>query len=80
MSQLKNEYEFFMDNHEEFVKKNLGKVLVIKDQKVAGIYNTDQEAYFGAIDQGLELGSFLIQQVLANKEAYKQTFHSRVVV
>lgn len=80
MLKLKSDYDFFMDNHDEFVKKHLGKVLVIKENKVIGVYDTDQDAYFKTQEDGHELGTFLIQQVLANKDAYKQTFHSRVVI
>jgi len=64
-------------HQEELVKKHEGKFLVISDQKVQGVYDTEIEAYTDAKNK-FDLGTFLIQQCLSGQESYTQTFHSRV--
>ena len=75
---LNKQLEYFKSHQEELVKKYEGKFLVIKDQKVNGVYDTEIEAYTNA-KKDFELGTFLIQQCLPGQESYTQTFHSRVV-
>ena len=74
---LQKQLDYFKINQDEFVKKYKGKFLVIKDQNVQGIYDTEIEAYTDA-KKKFELGTFLIQQCLPGQESYTQTFHSRV--
>ncbi|MCH7828466.1 hypothetical protein IH982_01190 [Patescibacteria group bacterium] len=74
---LEKELKYFIDNQKELVAKYEGRFLVIRDQKVQGVYNTEIEAYNEAKNK-FELGTFLIQRALSGKEGYTQTFHSRV--
>lgn len=76
---LQKQLEYFKINQEELIKKYKGKFLVIKDQKVQGVYNTEFEAYTDA-KKKFELGTFLIQHCLPGQESYTQTFHSRVAL
>ena len=78
-SNLQKQLEYFKANQDELVRKYEGKFLVIKDQEVKGVYDTEIEAYADA-KKKFELGTFLIQQALPGQESYTQTFHSRVVV
>ena len=75
---LKKEFQYYLDNQEELVKKHLNKFLVIKDQKVVGVYDTKQEAYDEATSK-YELGTFLIQHCLPGSLSHTQTFHSQVI-
>lgn len=75
---LQKQLEYFKSHQNELVKKYEGKFLVIKDQEVQGVYNTEIEAYTDAKSK-FELGAFLIQQCLPGQESYTQTFHSRIV-
>lgn len=75
---LEEDFKFFIENQEELVKKHHGKVLVIKDKEVVGVYESEPEAYAAAVEK-YELGTFLIQKCLPGEENYTQTFHSRVV-
>ena len=77
-AKLQRELEYFKSNQKELVQKYEGKFLVVKDQEVQGVYNTEMEAYTEA-KKKFELGTFLIQQCLPGQESYTQTFHSRVV-
>ena len=74
---LQKQLEYFKSHQDELVKKYRGKFLVIKDQEVQGVYDTEMEAYTEA-KKKFELGTFLIQQCLPGQESYTQTFHSRV--
>ena len=60
-SKLSKELEYFKEHQQELVEKHEGKFLVIKDQKVQGVYDSEMEAYTEA-KKKFELGSFLIQQ------------------
>jgi len=75
---LKDEFKYYLDNQKELVKKYRGKFLVIKDQKIIGIYDDEKDAYFKT-QQEHELGTFLIQKCEPGEESYTQTFHSRVI-
>ena len=77
--ELEKELEYYKANQEELVRKYEGKFLVIKNQEVQGVYNTEIEAYNEA-KQKFELGTFLIQKSLPGQESYTQTFHSGVVL
>jgi hypothetical protein len=76
---LKKEFDFYLANQAEFVKTYLGKYIVLKDQKVIGVYDSNIEAY-EQTEKEHALGTFLIQLVEPGVENYTQTFHSRVFV
>jgi len=75
---LEKEFQYYLDNQEDFVKKYSNKFLVIKNQEVVGVYNTKEGAYDDATSK-FELGTFLIQQCLPGTLGHTQTFHSQVV-
>lgn len=75
---LEKEFKYYLDNQAELVAKYNGKFLVIKDEKVIGVYDTKQEAYDTATAQN-ELGTFLIQQCLPGNIGTTQTFHSQAI-
>jgi len=76
---LEKELNYFKANQKELVKKYNSKFLVIKNQKVQGVYDSEIDAYTEA-KKKFELGTFLIQQCLPGQESYTQTFHSRVAL
>lgn len=76
-SYLQKQLEYFKSHQNELVKKYEEKFLVIKDEKIEGVYDTEMEAYTDAKNK-FKLGTFLIQQCLSGQESYTQTFHSRV--
>ena len=74
---LQNEYGYYLAHHDELAKQNLGKFLVIKGQKVIGVFDSDLEAIRGT-SATHEIGTFLVQKCEAPGEIPSQTFHSRV--
>ena len=75
---LEKELQFFKKNQADLLKKYEGKFLVIKDEKVAGTYESEVQAYTEA-QKKLELGTFLIQQCLPGNDSFSQTYHSRAI-
>ncbi len=75
---LKDEFDFYIKNQEELVGKYKGKFLVIKGQKVIGVYDSEIDAYTRTVEKE-ELGTFLIQECQPGQENYTQTFRTRVI-
>lgn len=76
-SPLKKEFEYYLANQAKLVEKYDGKVVVIKDCKVIGVYDNQSIALIET-QKSHQLGTFLIQKVASGSDAYLQTFHSRV--
>lgn len=74
---LEKDFQYYLDNQQELVKKYNGRFVVIKDQSVIGDYASDLEALKEA-SKLYEVGTFLIQKCTTGGEDYTQTFHSRV--
>ena len=66
---LEREFKFYLDHQEEFVEKYPGKIIVIKDQVVQGVYDETSRAYFDSITK-FEEGTFLIQKCTPGDESY----------
>ncbi|MDP2301790.1 MAG: hypothetical protein Q8N03_05125 [Ignavibacteria bacterium] len=75
---LKKEFEYYIANQDKFVSEYKGKFLVIKEQLIIGIYDTEIEAYNESIKEHA-LGTFLIQECQPGEENYTQTFRTRVI-
>ncbi len=75
---LKKEFEYYLANQEELVKKYNHRFIVITNKKVVGDYDSSEQAFYKSIEKGLQLGTFLIQECTAGEDAYTQAFHSRV--
>lgn len=75
---LDKEFQYYLANKDELIKKYLGKYLIINDETVVGVYDTEMDAYTNGMSK-FSLGTFLIQQCLPGDENYTQTFHSRVI-
>ena len=77
-SPLEKEFEYYLKNQKQFVKQYNGRVLVIKNCAVIGVYDLDQEAIEETTKQH-ELGTFLVQLCKPGVDSVTQTFNSRVV-
>lgn len=76
---LEKDFQYFLSNREELLKKHEGKWLVIKGEKVIGVFD-DQMKAIEETSKAEELGTFLVQKCDRSKESYSQTFHSRVAI
>lgn len=75
---LEKEFDYYVKNQAELAKKYNGKYIVIKNQEVIGVFESEIEAV-EKTSANHELGTFLVQKCEPGKESYTQTYHSRVV-
>lgn len=75
---LKKEFNYYLDHQDELVSKYQGKFIVIKNEKVIGVYESEVDAYTKTVGKE-ELGTFLIQECQPGNENYTQTFRTRVI-
>ncbi|MEK6406254.1 MAG: hypothetical protein AABN34_04745 [Acidobacteriota bacterium] len=66
------ELAFFIDNQEKLVEQYKGKILVIKNDEIIGVYGTPLEAYLES-QKTHELGTFMIQACEPGPDAYSVT-------
>ena len=69
---FEKELAFFIEHQADLVREYNGKVLVLKDEKVVGVYSTLIEAYFEA-QKTHPLGTFMLQTCRPGPEAYTVT-------
>ena len=74
---LKQEFDFYISHQDELVEKYDGKVIVIKDGVVLGVFDNDLDAV-AETRKSHELGTFLVQRVSNGNAEYTQHYHSRV--
>lgn len=74
---LDREYNYYKQNQKTFLEKYRGKVLVIRDEKIIGVYEDEATAYKESVSK-YGLGTFLIQKCVPDRETI-QTFHSNVI-
>ena len=76
---LEKEFEYYLAHQAELVEKYRDKYVAIKGGKVLGAYDNELAAV-AETQKTEELGTFLVQLVTEGRDAYTQTFHSRVVI
>ena len=74
---LKKNYNYYISNHNDIIKKYLNQFIVIKDEQIVDSYDTFEEA-FEESSKKYELGTFIIQRCTKNIEEDTRIFHSRV--
>ncbi|WP_407404369.1 hypothetical protein [Sodaliphilus sp.] len=76
---LEKEFKYFVSHHDEIFRDHPNKFVVISGEAVVSAAESFDEALSQAMAQGLEPGTFLIQECTEGDDAYTQTFHTRVV-
>jgi hypothetical protein len=77
ISMLKQEFEYFLAHQKEFAEKYQGKFIVIKNQQVIGVYDSELDAVEETAKKE-EIGTFLVQKCESGDASFTQVFHSRV--
>lgn len=72
---LEKEFKYYLDNQDKLVKKYKGKVIVIKNKKVIGVYDSEAEAV-QETSKNEPLGTFLVQKCTPGEADYTVTLHS----
>lgn len=73
------ENEFYNEHKDEYRQKYLGKHLVIQDNELKGIYDSDGEALASSL-KSMKSGTFMIKVVTPTDEEDIIRFTSRVYV
>lgn len=63
------DFEWFVENYEEFQKKYGNCHIVIKDKKILGVYDNISDA-FSVTLQTEQIGSFIIQECNVYRKTY----------
>ena len=79
MTSQSEDFDWFVENHEKLYESYPDKILVIQNKSVVFAGETFEEALGLACSNGLELGTFIIQECSQGEECYTQSFSSRVV-
>ena len=74
--QLRQEFSYYLAHQGEFVKLHKGKFIVIKNQEVIGVYDSELEA-ISETAKHHELGTFLVQKCEPDSNKSLQVYHSR---
>lgn len=74
---LQSDYQYFLENQDDFYKQYPGKFLVIKNKELIGTYDDQVEAYTETTKDH-QPGTFIIQQSSPGSTDV-QVFHSRVI-
>lgn len=74
---LRREFDYYLAHQEDLVAQYRGRYIVLKDEKVIGVYDSQ----LGAVEETSKsqaLGTFLVQRCEPGSESHTNTFHSRV--
>ena len=71
---------YYENNLSTLQKKYMGRYIVISEDKVIGAYDSDEQAYAGAIEAKCLPGAFMIKPITENPEDQIQRFTSLVYV
>ena len=72
---LLEEFNYFLENKEELFKQYPYKILVIKNKKVIGLFETVPEAV-KETSKTEQLGTFLVQKCDIDPNSYTMWFYS----
>ena len=75
MDRLREQFEYYRDNQNEFVCKYDGRVIALKDNIVLGVYD-DEFIAVSETEKEHELGTFIVQKVSLDEEVNAVTFYT----
>ena len=78
MAALEKEFKYYVRNQDMLLKTCLGKYIVIKEEEVLGVYDSETQA-ITETSKKHALGTFLIQKCEPGSANYTQTYHSRAI-
>ena len=79
MDNQDKDFKWFKAHYEELVEKYDHRFVVIQNQEVVLSSDTFENALFDAMQKGLELGSFIVQEVSGGQQTYVQTFITNAI-
>ena len=79
MNNQDKDFKWFKTHYEELVEQYDHRFVVIQNQEVVLSSDTFENALTDAMQKGLELGSFIVQEVSGGQETYVQTFITNAI-
>lgn len=76
---LEKEFKFFTENHNKIYQEYPDKYVVIQNEAVVLAADSFEEALNAAIEKGMQVGEFLVQQCTEGESGFTQIFHSRAI-
>lgn len=74
----KSDFDFFIENYQNFYKEYGHKFLAIKDKKILGAYDSVAETISG-LTPTYEVGSYIIQECTGDESAYRTTIMRLII-
>ena len=74
---LKREFQYYLDHQAELVKRYGGMFVAIKNQAIIGAYDSELKAVQETAKTH-PLGTFIVQKCEPGEESHSHVFHSRV--
>lgn len=71
---LKDDFDWFINNHDLLLEKYPNSFLVIKEKEVRASSNSFDDALCKANELGFEQGTFIIQECTEGNAAYTRNF------
>jgi hypothetical protein len=75
---LDKEFQYYINNQNDLVKRYNGRYVVIVGEQVKGDYDDYSQALSNSLNE-YEMGTFLVQKCSPGDKDYTLTFHSRVI-
>lgn len=72
MARFEQELKYFIEHQNELVREHRGKTLVLRGEKVEGVYDSPLDALIEAEKQW-PIGTFMLQPCVPGPEAYTVT-------
>ena len=79
MEKLNQEFEYYVKHQPELVEKYDGRYVVIVDQKVIGVFDTQDDAINAMLKKGYKIGDFLVHLVGEGKENYSAILYNLII-
>ena len=76
---LEKEFNYYLANQSDLIKKYDKKFIVIVGDELVGVYDSKDVAYFKSKEK-FELGTFLLQYCAPGNMFYTQTFYTQNVI
>lgn len=76
---MKSDFDYFIENHDDLFEKYPNKYIAIYNCEVISCADSFDDAMYSAIEQGHDVGTFIVQLCTEGSADYTQTFMTRVV-
>ena len=75
-NKVREEFLYYIAHQDELVRLYSGKVIVMKDHEVVGVFENEHDAYWDSVRR-FEPGTFMIQLCTPGREAYTIRAHQK---